>query len=307
MPRDPVKTTRGSGAAALLAVAAMLAPGASPVVFAQEAGQDPGQETETLASYDADTVLARFEGGAVSLGDLLVARRALPQRSQEMDDAALYNGLLRLTIERELLAAAAEAEGLADDPLVALEIRAARREILARAYLRRLVAANLTEDALRAEYQRAYVDAAARGETLIREAVLTSEADAQALRTQVLSGVPFAEAIGGSNVFFREDWIGPGDPTTAPVIAETALGLDVGAVSDPVETAFGWHVVQVVERRAVETPSYEAAEPDLRERLARAIRQQELGVLGNRFRLETETAQPPSDAIREDGLLGVDP
>lgn len=42
-------------------------------------------------------------------------------------------------------------------------------------------------------------------------------------------------------------WVNPGD--TVPTFEEVMNGLAPGQVSDPFETRFGWHVVQVLERR----------------------------------------------------------
>jgi peptidyl-prolyl cis-trans isomerase SurA len=42
-------------------------------------------------------------------------------------------------------------------------------------------------------------------------------------------------------------WVGPGD--LVPQFEETMARLDVNDVSAPVETRFGWHIIQVLERR----------------------------------------------------------
>ena len=43
-------------------------------------------------------------------------------------------------------------------------------------------------------------------------------------------------------------WLSPGD--TVPEFERAMNGLDPGKVSDPVQSPFGWHLIQVVERRS---------------------------------------------------------
>ena len=55
----------------------------------------------------------------------------------------------------------------------------------------------------------------------------------------------------------------------------TAFALDVGEVSKPVKTQFGWHIIKLEERRKREQPPFEQQKDKLRQQLKR-IRQQEL-------------------------------
>lgn len=64
-------------------------------------------------------------------------------------------------------------------------------------------------------------------------------------------------------------WVYPGD--TVPEFERAMNALDIGAVSEPVRTPFGWHLIQVLERRTEESPlerSRLAARQALRERKA---------------------------------------
>jgi peptidyl-prolyl cis-trans isomerase SurA len=80
------------------------------------------------------------------------------------------------------------------------------------------------------------------------------------LRAQILKGADFAE-IARQN---SEDssaskggdlgWVSPGD--TVPEFERVMNSLKPGEVSEPFQTPFGWHLAQVIERRA-EAPSEE--------------------------------------------------
>ncbi|MGI5863788.1 MAG: peptidylprolyl isomerase [Myxococcales bacterium] len=67
---------------------------------------------------------------------------------------------------------------------------------------------------------------------------------------------------GGDIGFFkRGDMVG--------AFEKVAFSLQPGEISDPVRTPFGYHVIQVVERRAGKAPPIEQVHDELRERLTR--------------------------------------
>lgn len=93
---------------------------------------------------------------------------------------------------------------------------------------------------------------------LIKVNELTSEADAKRrladLKDRVEHGADFAElarlnsedasAAKGGDL----GWLSPGD--TVPEFEKAMDALPVGGLSDPVQTPFGWHLIQVLERRS---------------------------------------------------------
>lgn len=97
---------------------------------------------------------------------------------------------------------------------------------------------------------------------LIRTNELISDEDAQRrlsqLRQRILDGEDFAtlarahsddtgSALKGGDL----GWVNPGD--TVPEFEETMTALAIGATSDPFKSAFGWHLMQVLERRSQDT------------------------------------------------------
>lgn len=92
---------------------------------------------------------------------------------------------------------------------------------------------------------------------LIRVNELTSEADAKrrllALRERIENGADFAELArlnsedGSAAKGGDLGWLSPGD--TVPEFERAMNALPVGGLSEPVQTPFGWHLIQVLERR----------------------------------------------------------
>jgi peptidyl-prolyl cis-trans isomerase SurA len=93
---------------------------------------------------------------------------------------------------------------------------------------------------------------------LIRTSEVVSEADAQRrlrdLRERIVNGGDFGElarvhsADGSASRGGDLDWLLPGD--TVPDFERAMNALAVNEVSQPVKSPFGWHLIQVVERRS---------------------------------------------------------
>lgn len=90
-----------------------------------------------------------------------------------------------------------------------------------------------------------------------------------ALRERIVNGVDFAELAKANSddgsAFKGGDlgWINPGD--TVPQFEEAMNRLAPGEISQPVKTPFGWHLIQVLERRPL------TASEDYRRNYARQL------------------------------------
>ena len=57
-----------------------------------------------------------------------------------------------------------------------------------------------------------------------------------------------------------------------PEFSEAAFALKPGEITEaPVQTQFGWHVIKVEDRRAVQPPSFEQMQPQLAQEMTREI------------------------------------
>jgi peptidyl-prolyl cis-trans isomerase C len=85
---------------------------------------------------------------------------------------------------------------------------------------------------------------------------------------------------------------------------ETAVKtLKVGAVSDPVKTQFGWHLIKLNDTRETTPPTLEQARPDIEDQLRQEALQAKLEELRAAAKIEKpDTGMPPA-AVRESDLL----
>lgn len=247
----------------------------------------------------ANPVVARVDGQEIRLTDVQEEARRLPEELRGMPPQMLFPLLLDQMITQKAITAAARAQGLERDPEVVARVRRAEEETLQQALITRAVAPQVTEEALRARYQRDVAGRAAEEEVRARHILVPTEAEARSAMAEARRpGADFAEVArrrstgpgsreGGDLGFFkRADMI--------PEFAEAAFAMQPGQISTtPVRTQFGWHVIKVEERRAVPPPPFEEAREQLRqtafeegvnaevERIRGAARIERFGMDGN--------------------------
>jgi peptidyl-prolyl cis-trans isomerase C len=248
-----------------LALAALLLP-ASPVL-----AQAPATAQPPAAAPAGDPVLARVDGIEIRQSDLEQELRRLPDELRNMPPQLLQPLLLDQIITQKAIVAAARARGLDRDAEVVQRVRRAEEETLQQALLLREVQPLLTDEALRARWQREVAGRPSEEEVRARHILVPSEQEARAALAEVRRpGADFAEVArrrstgpgsreGGDLGFFKR-----GD--MIPEFEQAAFALQPGQISDnPVRTQFGWHVIQVQERRAVPAPTFEESREQVRQ------------------------------------------
>lgn len=219
----------------------------------------------------ADTVLATVNGTDITLGHLIAMQQMLPPQYQELPDNVLFDGLLEQLVQQQILA------DVADDEITArmqLGLDNERRAFLAAMLLDRIGLADLPEEEVQAEYDAQYGTAEAAMEFNASHILVETEEEAQALIAELAEGADFAELA-------QERSVGPSGPNggelgwftagmMVPSFEEAVFALEVGEVSSPVQTQFGWHVILLNDRREQEPPGLEQVRAELEDGLRRA-------------------------------------
>jgi peptidyl-prolyl cis-trans isomerase C len=234
----------------------------SVTVWAQATGDDP--------------VIATVDGHEIRRSELEAAQRGLPEQYRQVPLQLIYGPLLDRVIDAQLLSDEAERSAVAEDGEVQEQLARARAQVLRDALVERKLEEGITEEKLRERYEQSKQGADfTHEEVQARHILLPSEEEAKAVIEQLQSGADFGELAkdksigpsaeaGGDLGFFRREQM-------VPEFAEAAFAMDVGAISEaPVQTQFGWHVINVVDKRKVE-PTFAESEPQLREEVARDI------------------------------------
>jgi peptidyl-prolyl cis-trans isomerase C len=151
----------------------------------------------------------------------------------------------------------------------------ARESVLQQIFLSRRVDPEITEDKLRARYDRDIAGKPGPEEVSARHILVRTEAEAREVAKALRDGADFAEQAkaksidpaaenGGDLGYFKaEDMV--------PEFSEAAFALKKGEISAPVQTKYGWHVIRLDDRRAQSAPSFEESVEDLRQTVAQEV------------------------------------
>jgi len=261
-----------------LALAAGLA---GPVaVWAQTDEANPAPQTESLgtalgAMGKGNPVLARVDGHEIRWSEVAASARDLPADYKGRFETILPALLGRL-IDRQLLADAGRGAGMADDPVVRQQVLKFEDRAVSEAFVAKKVSETVDNEALRARYEAYRRDLADQAEVRARHILVNSREEALAVIAELDKGADFAAlararsiaptaAQGGDMDYFTRD-------SMAPEFAEMAFCLKVGQYSPaPLHTAFGWHVIKVVDRREKEPRSFFEMRDELRQAATREL------------------------------------
>jgi peptidyl-prolyl cis-trans isomerase C len=240
---------------------------------APAAGQTPaGQAPAGQADVPADPLVGRVNDEEIHLSDIASAVQGLPDQYKSMPTNTLYPLLLDQLIDREALLIQARKQGLDQDASVHRLMMRAQEQVLEDALMRQKVGPLVTEDAVRARYDRDVANKPGEEEVHARHILVASEADANKIIADLKKGGDFAAiakarstdpgaAQGGDLGFFKR-----GD--MLPEFSAVAFALKPGQIADkPVKTQYGWHVIKVEERRASAPPTYAQSHDELRQQI----------------------------------------
>ena len=300
--RDQIRRLPALAVAALLAIAAgpgppplgtQAKPGATQAgqtradqvgqTRPDEAARTDGATPAATASSGPDRMVASVDGHPIYLSDLGQAQQALPASLRNMSFQALYPILLDRMVDHQALVRLARQRGLQDDPAVKKQIEQATERVLEAALLDLDGAPKVTDDVIKARYAQVYANHPATEQVHARHILVRTEAEANQIIADLKNGAEFAALArqdskdpdsqnGGDLGFISRDQV-------SPAFADAAFALQPGQVADhPVHNEFGWHVVQVEERRTLAPPSYADAHDALRDQLMQEAVHQEVAL-----------------------------
>ncbi|MEM1272452.1 MAG: peptidylprolyl isomerase [Pseudomonadota bacterium] len=212
------------------------------------------------------TVLATVNGTEITLANLIAMTAMLPPEYQQLPDEILFEGMLDQLIQQELLASEASAEMT---PLREVGLENERRTFLAASLVNEIALAPVTEDEMQAAYDDIFGEVEPGMEFNASHILVETEEEALELIDLLGEGADFAElaaerSTGPSGPNGGQlGWFGQG-MMVAP-FEEAVMALEVGQISEPVETQFGWHVIILNEFRTEELPTLESIRGELEE------------------------------------------
>ncbi|MBV8869788.1 MAG: peptidylprolyl isomerase [Acetobacteraceae bacterium] len=249
------------------------APGQPGTAPQPGAGAQPGAAGQQAGKPAGNPVLARVGDQEIRLSDLRSAAATLPPNLRSMPEQVLYPMLLDRMIDQDALVAEARRTGLDKDPEVKRQVQMAEDSALQRALLMKEVQPQVTDQAVRARYEKDTANKPGAEEVHAKHILVDSEAQAKDIIAQLQKGADF-DAL--AKQYSKDKGAGGGDDLgffkkedMVPEFAAAAFALQPGQTTQtPVHTQFGWHVIEVTERRQDKPPSFADAKNELRQRMA---------------------------------------
>ncbi|MFK4812064.1 peptidylprolyl isomerase [Devosia neptuniae] len=266
-------TLRLATTASVLAL--LMAANAVAPAFAQDAAPAPAAEApaaEAPAPVSPDAVVATVGGETITEADLSFAAEDLTQELSQMPADQRRPFLLRVLIDMKVMAKAGRDAGMGDTPLFKQRLAYLEERALRRAYFADAIANSVTEEAVRAEYDKLVADFKPAEEIRASHILVATEEEAKAIKAELDGGADFATiakeksidpgaANGGDLGFFGKGMM------VAP-FEEAAYALtEIGQVSEPVQSQFGWHIIKLEEKRESAPPTFEQVASQLQQQL----------------------------------------
>lgn len=212
---------------------------------------------------EADTVVATVNGDKITMAHVVMARMSLPQQFQQLPDDVLLPGIVEQLIQQAVLG---QAMGeLSQRAEIRLENQ--RRELAANEKVEAVIAKAVTEEALQAAYDAQYADAEPTTEYKASHILVKTEDEAKGLVADLEAGADFAELA-------KERSTGTSGPNGGDLgwfsagmmvkpFEDATVALEPGAISAPVKTDYGWHVIKLEDTRLKGAPTLDEVRDEI--------------------------------------------
>lgn len=264
--------------AAALVAAALLVPvlgsGSTAQTSHSAAKPGPGKDAGTAVAANPNPVVATVNGDPVHLDDVRTAAQSLPDDVRNMPPGMLFPMILNQVIDQKALLLTARKQGLQKDPAVQKVMQAAADTALQNIYLTRAITPNVSDKAVHDVYDSTIAGKPGVKEVHARHILVANEAQANDVIKQLKGGADFAKLAvsmstdkasaaqnGGDLGWFKE-----GD--MLPEFSAAAFSMNKGDISQkPVQTRYGWHVIQVLDTRTATPATFDSVKDQIRQKL----------------------------------------
>jgi peptidyl-prolyl cis-trans isomerase C len=262
-----------------------------------------------------DPVVAKVNGTEIRESDLALAEEDVGQNIPAGTPEAKRDWLIKYLADMHILAKYAEAHNVPDTADFKRRLAFLREKALMESVLRDTGKTAVTGEAMRSVYDEAVKQMADEQEVHARhilfrvadandqKASKAAEEKAKAALARIKKGEDFATVAkaltddppgkqdGGDLGYFTKDQM-------VPEFSEVAFKLDKGQVSEPVKTAFGWHIIKVEDKRKRQPPEFDQVKDQIETFVTRKAQIDLLNKLRAEAKIERldKAAEPASPA-----------
>lgn len=268
---------------------------------------------QTATAPQPTDVVVKVGGEEVTEADISFAAEDLQQDLASIAPERRRAFLVAVVIDMKLMAKAAREAGLDESDIFQQRLDYLEEKALRRAYFADTVDRLVTDEALQAAYDEAMADFEPQEEVRARHIIVSSEEDAAAVKAEIEGGKPFEMAAleysqdgtaqnGGDLGYFTKD------AAMVQPFKDAAFALEVGVLSDPVQTQFGWHIIRVDDKRMSEKPPIEQLLPQLQQQVMLETFSEQMTALKKDVTLEfTDPALEAAVRAEDESLTAEEP
>ncbi len=214
-----------------------------------------------LYAAGSDPVVARANGVDIHESDLALAEEEIGGNMPAVSPERKREYLITYLTDVVVLSQAAEQQKLPDRPDVKRRLTFNHNRVLMEALLQDAGRAASSDAELHKVYDQVVKQMPDQEEVRARHILVPTEKEAKEIVAELKNGAHFATlakekskdpaaAQGGELGWFTKDQM-------VPEFAAAAFKLHKGQFSDPVKTQFGWHIIQVEDRRVKPRPTFD--------------------------------------------------
>src|SRR5690606_30362548 len=229
--------------------------------------------------------------------DLAFAAEDLQQELAQMPPQERRPFLVTVLIDMKVMANAARDQQMDQSEIFRRRLEYLEERALRRAYFAEQIATEVTPAAVQAAYDAMVAEFEPQEEVHARHILVATEEEADAVKAELEGGADFAELArersvdpsaqqnGGDLGFFsRGMMVGP--------FEDAAFALtEPGQISEPVQSDFGWHVIQLQAERESAPPPFEQVAQQLQQRVMFETFEERLAALKEGLEIDIPNAE----------------
>ena len=214
-------------------------------------------------AVDPKEVLAIINDQKITFGHVIVAISKLPQEYKNLEDDYLFEMVIDQLVKQEVVAQSLTEESELTKLLIENEVRS----IKARETIEATIKEFPNEKQIKAAYLETKKSFEAKEEFNAAHILVENEYDAQELLVSLEKGAEFSQlaidksigpsASNGGNL----GWFSQGQ--MVPEFEFAVLNLQLGEISPPIKTQFGWHIIKLNNKRLQKFPPLENVRNEL--------------------------------------------
>jgi peptidyl-prolyl cis-trans isomerase C len=231
--------------------------------------------TQPAADTKSDPVVAVVNGKTLKRSDVVASAQTLPPQYRNQINQ-LFPQLVDRLIDITLMVDEGRRQKLQNDPEVKAIVARYEDEAIREVLVRRFLADKLSDEALKKRYAVEVTKVPPSEELRASHILVKTEDEAKAIIKQLQGGTDFAKLAkekstdtsagnGGDLGYF-----GNGD--MVPEFYAAAAKLKKGEYTkDPVKTQYGWHVIELTDRRTKAVPKFEEVKDQVKEQVTQEL------------------------------------